>query len=35
MGLVAESSFFFLIHKTQTPFYMKAQSYKADGGRQN
>lgn len=35
MGLVTESYFFFVIYKTQTPFCMKAQFYKADGGRQN
>lgn len=35
MGLVAESSLFPAFYKTQTPFYMKEQSYKAGGGRQN
>lgn len=31
MGLIAEFYFFFVIYKTETPLYMKAQSYKADG----
>lgn len=35
MGLVTESSFFFVILKTQLHFYMKVHSHKADGGRQN
>lgn len=35
MGFVAESSFFFVIFKTQLHFYMKVHSHKADDGRQN